>query len=75
MPEVFFKNSLIDGLGCGGGIAGLGGWLLHGRPIIDGGLNPDGFGSAIFYIRAYYYVTLKHEINIGLVKLKINSIR
>lgn len=42
------KDLLIDGLGGDGGTAGLGGKLLHGRPIFDGGLIPDGFGSVIF---------------------------
>lgn len=44
----FIKDLLIDGLGGDGGTAGLGGKLLHGRPIFDGGLIPDGFGSDIF---------------------------
>lgn len=48
---VWVKNSLICGLGGEGGTAGLGGKLLHGRPILEGGLSPDGFGSAIFYIQ------------------------
>lgn len=44
------KDSLDDGLGEEGGIAGLGGMVEHGLPIFDGGLNPDGFGSVMFYV-------------------------
>lgn len=63
------KDSLIDGFGGDGGTAGLGGKLLHGRPIFDGGLMPDGFRSLIFYVYARSYVTLKRENN-GLVKFE-----
>lgn len=65
----FTENSLIDGLGGDGGTAGLGGKLLHGRPIFEGGLIPDGFGSVIFYVYTHCYITLKHA-NEGLIKLK-----
>ena len=67
--SVLGKNSLSDSLGGEGGTAGLGGRLLHGRPIFDGGLNPDGFGSAILYTPTPCYVTLQHGNN-WLVKLK-----
>lgn len=65
----FAKDSLIDGLGGDGGTAGLGGKLLHGRPIFEGGLIPDGFESVIFYVCTHCYITLKHT-NEGLIKLK-----
>lgn len=67
--SIFAKNSLSDSLGGEGGTAGLGGRLLHGRPIFDGGLNPDGFGSAILHTPTPCYVTLQHGSN-WLVKLK-----
>lgn len=44
------KNSLVDGLNGDGGIAGLGGIVEQGRPIFDGGLSPDGFGSVMLYV-------------------------
>lgn len=46
----FGQDSLLDGLGEEGGIAGLGGIVEHGLPIFVGGLNPDGFGSVMFYV-------------------------
>lgn len=47
---VAMKDSLDDGLGEEGGIAGLGGIVEHGLPIFEGGLSPDGFGSVMFYV-------------------------
>jgi len=45
----FVKDSLFAGLGEEDGIAGRGGIVEQGLPIFDGGLNPDGFGSVMFY--------------------------
>ena len=71
--DKFIKDSLIDGLGGDGGTAGLGGKLLHGRPIFEGGRIPDGFGSVIFYICTHCYITLKHESD-ELIKFRQNSL-
>lgn len=46
----FVKDSLDAGLNGEGGIAGLGGMVEQGRPIFDGGLSPDGFGSVMLYV-------------------------
>lgn len=67
---VVVKDSLDDGLGEEGGIAGLGGMVEHGLPIFDGGLNPDGFGSVMLYV---FTVTRSVTIVTRLIK-SINNV-
>lgn len=59
----FDKNSLVVGLNGEGGIAGLGGMVEQGRPIFDGGLSPDGFGSVIFSLLHYTETKLLQIVN------------
>jgi len=71
MIHGFVKDSLAAGLGDEGGIAGLGGMVEQGLPILDGGLSPDGFSSVIFYVhtvtlycnKKYCYINYIHIVN------------